>query len=461
MTPKTTSEHEAQLLGLLLMDNRSLMENLRFGLKLTRHDFASLGNAWENLVDLHQQGEPLTPATYALLDPQSDTGAWVDAAFAINDEEARTFAKGMIQQADRRAQKSALQRAQVELESGKDSIEVQRDLSLAFAAKRGTVLQDTSFGAIRKRIDEKVARGEKTWITPTRIPWFDYLLRGGLRSKRFIAVGGAQKGRKTSLLRNLLKGATSDKHGNPNTAISVAFLCYENDQEISYYDMVAMYAYEYLMAQGKHQLVIASNPVVMSGEQMDGEIIQTAYENGKLSTWRDASQEAVRWAMETVDLLPINVYDSQPENGNLHDLESLKQVMEMHRQVVLQPNQHYVIAVDYAQLVEHIGKDYEDMKALSKTLLWACQHYDATVIALSQLNEAANYAKAAAGGKKTVDHVGTKGGGSLEAAVHNYYTTSYNRDRPDYLTVEQSRARRSPSKRKEFEVHPPSGLIIR
>lgn len=241
----------------------------------------------------------------------------------------------------------------------------------------------------------------------------------------------------------------------------MAFLCYENDQEISYYDMVAMYAYEYLMAKGKHQVVIATAPVVMSGEQMDGEIIQTAYENGKLDTWMDVSQEAVRWAMDTVDLLPINVYDSQPENGNLHDLESLKQVIEMHKQVVVKPDQHFVVAVDYAQLVEHIGKDYEDMKAFSKQLLWTCQHYDATVIALSQLNEATNYAKAAAGGKRTVDHVGTKGGGSLEAAVHNYFTTSYNRDRPDYLTVEQSRARRSPSKRKEFEVHPPSGLIIK
>lgn len=454
--------NEEVILGLILSGNTEVLNALRYGVRLTAGDLQQ-GALYAQILDLADQKHPVTPAVVSqhLGVSQESLELMVSQAWAYSQEEALSFARDLVDQHDRQAAVYRLGEAQKDILAGKKPLhKIQQEVSAGLMTKRGIVLQDASLGAIHQRLDTKIERGEKTYITPTRNPWFDFCLRGGLRSKRFIAIGGRQKGRKTSVLRNLLLGAAMDKYLNPNMTVSIAFCCFENDQEISYYDLVAMVGMELLRRDGTENTVLEGEGRArkLASDRMDGERIQTAYEKKLLEKWPPVCMDAVIAAMAIVDLLPIHIYDSLVENGGLDNLDSMEMTIEMHKQTVWKEGQHLIIAEDYAQLVENVGDDYKDMKAFSKKGLWMCQHYDATVIALSQLNEATNREKA--GSKKPINYIGTKGGGSLEAAVQNYFSSAYDDKVPDKITVEQSRARRSPYAKQVFDVHPASGLLL-
>src|SRR5690606_9711704 len=240
----------------------------------------------------------------------------------------------------------------------------------------------------------RIRLGIEPRITPTNIAWIDYILGGGARTKRYIAIGGRQKGRKTTLLRNLILGLCIKNDGRKqsvNNEVAVSLFTFENDQEITFYDFVAMRAAQYCY---NHRLETKREGNALGVDRLNGEIIQNAYESGKLEKWPDYLRKAVHQALTDVEQLPLYIYDSRPENGGLDSLNALRSAFEMQYQASNEKGLHQIFCVDYIQKVHNGGTEHQDLRDVSTFLLWACQNYDATVITLAQLNEAANYERA-------------------------------------------------------------------
>ena len=136
------------------------------------------------------------------------------------------------------------------------------DLSM----ERAVEVRSARTGDIIDRIRDEITKGIQTQVTPTGILWLDAELKGGLRSRRYIALGAREKGRKSTMLRNILLGAAREFKGwqrqkdmrmvpmyIPREGVSIALLAYENDQQITTWDFVSMLAYEYLYYRGHGQ----------------------------------------------------------------------------------------------------------------------------------------------------------------------------------------------------------------
>jgi hypothetical protein len=134
----------------------------------------------------------------------------------------------------------------------------------------------------------------------------------------------------------------------------------------------------------------------------------------------------------------------------------------MHQQLYVKDGQHFIAAVDYAQLVRNTGRTYEDMRDLAMEVLGMTTAYRATFIVASQLTQ--GYKRDVANGEDVGDFLAVKGGGDLEASVHNFMDVKYDGDRdPDKLTIRMRRARRGAGGRhqyKNFDIHPASGLLL-
>lgn len=444
-----------KIFGLLLNDDRKLLDQLKYGVQLSADDFTNEEDRflWNSINQAAQANHPILPGVIASLQENISEDylreLW-DEGFGVGAEEAISYARQLVDETDRKRIQSFIQEAGAKVGSGANIVDVQQDLNVKLLQKRGSILQSAKTKDIGERIRTQISSGIAPKITSTGIAWFDYFLGGGFQQRAFIAIGGRQKGRKTSIARNLMLGSSRSDQ------VSVVLLAYENDQIISYYDLVAMEAARYAYSMGWETVTINEKPMI---NRLGGAILMNAHQSGALEKWDSRIRECVANAIEVVDGLPIWIYDTKPENGGLDNLSSMLMVMEMHRQLT-PADKHLIFFIDYAQLVNNVGKDYEDMKALSSKLLWASQHYDATIIVLTQFNEAANFQKAQdkKAGMRT-DFLGTKGGGSLEAAVQNFFVSDYDPREPHILRVEQARSRRSGWGEKYFNIHPASGLI--
>ena len=354
------------------------------------------------------------------------------------------------------------------LDETKDEREITRRLVHDLSIERAVEVRSAKSGAIIDRIREEITKGVQTQVTPTGILWLDAELKGGLRSRRYMALGAREKGRKSTMLRNILLGASRQFVGwkrqadmrmvplyGPRENVSIALLAYENDQQITTWDFVSMLAYEYLHYRGLDKDGI--------GEACNGEDVQSGFESGEWKRWPKPLYEAVLWAIAEYEQLPLYIYDSQPENGGLRTYDDMVRIINMHRGSVAQENDHLIIAIDYAQLVHDTYRIFEDLQKFSNTCLATATGMNSTVIALTQFNRETN--KMNARKEDTGDVMGTRGGADIEQDVHNYFEIIYDVEKngDDKLEVRHRRARRGKSsrnRRQMFNIHPASGLIL-
>ena len=383
-----------------------------------------------------------------------------EASFSASSSEIMALARLWVKDAESSRLGRALAQGGADLKAGKSIEEVGKSISRSLVQKRSAVIQDTSVKSIRERIDLKRDSKNYTFITRTTNNWFDTVMSGGLRAKEMVGIGARQKGRKSSVVRNLVLGAAL-RDGEPNPKASIAIFSFENDQETTYFHFIAMLATRYLVGKGRYHETFRDSNVPIN-VKLHGRGIQSAYERDVLGKWSRVLQEAVTYAMDTMSSLPIWIYDQTKGNGNLKSLSALRTGMYAHKFVHVSSNQHYLCIVDYAQLARNGGSDYEDMSAFSEMGLEEISELDCTMIALSQFNEAGNWenANSQRNGGKMLDIVPTKGGGTFAATVHYYYKLTYDSKSPELLKAELALSRNAGYSEQVFEIHPPSGLIL-
>lgn len=453
---------EQQLIGALLQGPADTFEWAHVVLGLQAQDFTQPAArlTFQTLHRAYQDKLELSPLVVRGLQPQLDI-EWLYEAQRHPASHATLTSVGklMVQKSEKHKLQRDLDEARVLLDSDYELPAIRQHIVNAAMTHRGVQVRDASALGILE--SAYVEANEQFFLTPTYLDWLDVLLGGGLRSKRMIAIGGKQKGRKSSVLRNILLGLARDDRQRPNTNVSIALLNYENDRVITYFDFVAMLAAEWVWKHkhwNKPVRGLAGEPKIQ--DTLNAEKIQRIVTSRQLERWDALQQQAITYALTAMNALPLYIYDSEPMNGNLKTLDDLQGVAQLHRFRDVKPHQHYILAVDYAQLVGNGGTDYDDMRAFSTKMLELAQTLNCTVLALTQFNEAYNKDRASG-----IDdnYIGTKGGGTLEATVQSYLVTHYDEDRPHEITLKMARQRRGQAGKRTkttFPLHPVTGWML-
>lgn len=464
---------DKQVIGALFWHDKRLLEQY-IALRLQADDFTDPVDAklYAWILEAYRANVSIKPASMAAYTKDAfapgtfDT--YRDAGYDLTMGEALDLAKFVIGEAEVRWTGRGLHESLRELEGGKPLKEVKAGLSRKLQTTRGVIAQDSSPRSIRQRIDARIERGEWVKITPTRLEWFDSLFDGGLTEKDIIGIGGAQKRRKTTVARWLALNAAINKDGMANKKVSIAFCTFENDQESTYWDFVAMLAVRCALAKDWYQEKIineATGELVVKhdghnltvADILNPRQIRKAYERKRLAKWNAHAQECVRYAMAMMDDLNIYIYDRTQENGALRSLESLKACTQLHHFAHVTPEQHYLVFVDYAQLVISDGEIFKDMRLFSDWMIEAAQGFPCTMVCMAQLNEASN--KDRAKGDKS-DYLGIKGGGDFLAAVFYMIAVEYDKKNPTELPIRLAESRKAGTAWARFEIHPATGYPI-
>lgn len=444
----TTNEHA--IIGTLLDDRKDLFETTYLIEQLRPEDFLELEPLYAAMKQAYDQDLPLTPHEIGKLSGRSQSELeMMRQMFRDTDANIRRHAHRLIVDTERRRLLDETSQANRLLaREGSDPEPVIQRL--------GAALKQTRYGqTFKSKVGDIVdEREDEVILSPTRIPVLDRLLNGGMRTKRLIAIGGRQKGRKTTFAREVSLNLLFDVNLKPKKKANIAFLCFENDQWSTTWDFVATLAANILHKQGK--LDEKANLLV-------SEILMEAYPRSRVDTaapffsWPIDIQHAVEQAVKLIHEVDLFVYDRSKAGGKLSDVDSVERIIASHLYNNVKAGQHPVFVVDYAQIINHSGDLYNHMSSLSgKCIEWVSE-YACTLLCLSQFNEA--YNKEAASGVQ-IDYVGTKGGGDLESACHTYITTGYNSEFPDQLSIHVKRQRRGGTGSFDLYIHPATGHIL-
>lgn len=304
-------------------------------------------------------------------------------------------------------------------------------------------------------------------IIPTSFKWLNYHLKGGLRPGRHIAIGGGEKSRKTTWLRNIIKGVLRNKDGSPNQDVSVLFLAFENDRYITAMDFVAMLAMEYMWA--KHQNILntkfgdPNNPRpddLYIHQLIDAEILLDAIATDRLDNFPKEIVEAVEYGLRTFADWNIEIKDTTSGGGELETLSTVKRAVNFHNATIRKPGQLLIICTDYLTLVE-VDDVHDERIAQNLVVNWLTRKVadlQALAFTVAQFNRANIYGRMSG---EEVDVMGTHGSSQLERAVQNYMDVQKTSDTT--LKVRMRRARRGAGGLNEEQVyytHPASGLIM-
>ena len=450
--------HEPTVVGCLLnMGDRQTIEEVCFVAGLLPTDFSNreLGTVYGFILQAYEENITPNPETIFTLSRQTLPLEWLrelsNTPFLL-PEELLSHARMIVRQAEVRETTKTLVGGLEAIQSNRDIDEVRDELMHRLARNRGGETLNSSIAAIFER--HKAHRGN-LYVTPTHLPWLDDWLKGGLRSRRFIAIAGPQGGRKSTWARNIALYAARDVYKRPRDTVAIAWLAYENDQVISAYDFAAMCAVEWLAENG-HWNAKAGSKLIR--EMMDAESLSYAVEENVLDSWPDLARQAAEVGMERAQSLPIEIYDAGEETGALTNRLAMHRLINSHKWS--NEGKHCIYIVDYAQLVRENGRLFEDMEILARDCLHLVRRLNCTLILLSQFNE--EYNKDLAKGQAGKGYQGIKGGGDIKAGVHNLMTVEYNDEiSPDQLHVKSGKARRGKTTTsKIYTIEPTSGLVL-
>jgi hypothetical protein len=384
----------------------------------------------------------------------------------VSVDQALSSARYVKGYANRERRLRQIADAQRQLQDGKlNPDEVAINLVMQLTSTSSQMIQSPRMGDIIRREKERRTAEILPISTMLHSGWLNKALNGALKAARFIGIAGAEKQRKSTLLRNIILQACRISEGRtdgiprftPNNKVVVALMAFENDQRITTYDFMAMLAFEWLYYHEKHKIVAGGMAL---GDYCDGETMEELYLSGEWEKIDSAFKRAVQYAEGFCSEMEIYIYDRRPGNGGLRSFKDYRRCYEMFLALHPDRNIHKIICVDYAQLVMNSNDIYKDLLEFSLDAVDLAISREVTVIALSQLNQ--EYKKTSKE-MAAADVLGTKGGGSLGEGVHNYLETKYDQDAPDTLTVRLRRARRTSAGKDmfcDYKIHAKSGLIL-
>lgn len=304
----------------------------------------------------------------------------------------------------------------------------------------------------------------------TQIPCIDDWTHGYERAHIWW-IGGAYKGRKTTLLLNMFLAIAMYLLRNPDEDIDIspAFLSREMLQGRVQRQIESMLAIAYIYKKGlygktynntngyevhynwiDHSLIKRLN---RSYGHLEGEAQLHAYQ----SWLGDERGYAVYWAQRIYDKLTFRIYDSTPEHGNLSDYYSVDTAINM--DMVNHGGNWF--GIDYLQLIDAPGDNlFSKVNFMAQQLQQKAQRKNITIIVLAQLNE------------DTIKNgesysPGVKGGGDPAQTADYFLRTRYNDDQATsdetQLSVQMKLSRHGAGGngvREILEIHPASGLIL-
>lgn len=284
-------------------------------------------------------------------------------------------------------------------------------------------------------------------------------------------IGGAYKGRKTTLLLNMLLAAAIRRLLNPDAPdnVSPAFLSLEMRQERVQRQIESMLAIAWIYKHGFYGKTYRNkngyevhydwigHSLIKRVNRMHGHLEGEAQLNAYKSMLGEERGYAVFWAQQTYDKLSMRIYDSSTEHGNLHDYNSVDTAINMD---IINHGGNW-FGVDYLQLISHPGSSiFEQVSDMSKGFQKKAQKKNVTMLVLAQLNE------------DTIKNgesysPGVKGGGDPAQTADYFIRTRYNDNvttsDETQLSVQMKLSRHSAGGngvKELMEIHPASGLIL-
>lgn len=285
-------------------------------------------------------------------------------------------------------------------------------------------------------------------IKTTGLSWLDELGASWER-KQIWWLAGAYKSRKTTLALNLAIGAAMQGQ-------RPAILSKEMPQERVQAMIEAMLATAYLYRKGYVGQCYDHNGQKIGYDWISGKWLIDI--GGAYKNVHPIRKEAIEFAFDTYDKLPLRVYDTANEHGALSDVNSIKRVVS--RDTVHEGGDLFVI--DYFQLFgTDSGNGYFDqMSSLARDLQDYARTQNVTLLTLAQKNEQA------IGGGSEGYSPGIKGGGDAAQTADYLLTTTY-KDGDDMqsdsqLVVQMKLSRYTAGGKgvkTTLDIHAKSGLI--
>ena len=282
----------------------------------------------------------------------------------------------------------------------------------------------------------------------TGLAWLDDLT-GGFEPGHMWWIGGAYKGRKSTMMLNLALNAVMD-------SANVTILSREMPRKWVAAAFVAMLAVGYIHRGGKYY-ALTSTGVPLS--LISANILRQV--GREYRRWHSDKAAAVDWAIDQYRKFGnrLRTYDSSSDGGGLSDVDSIQRLIKRDKHLYGLD----IVFVDYFQLfgAAQEGKGYFDkMSAVATGLQMIAQRERVTLVVVAQKNEES--IKSGAGSYSP----GIKGGGDAAQTADYLLTTHYKQE--DGQTDEELLVRMMLSRwgrggkgvEETFQIHPASGLLL-
>lgn len=305
---------------------------------LTAKDFTTpqLGAAWDQISELCSRNK--RPTLYNIRETYGDTPAFQALREAMMGMEgcvpaqAAEYARNMVDRTALRRMALAVDTLSERVTSATSSEQARHAIEAAFMDACGATASSRGFrraDAIIADLEARLANPSMAPRYPTTLPQLDEMLKGGLKDKQFVVIGGRTGGGKTVLAMNL--------------AVAIA-------------------------AQGV--------PVATFSLEMDDVDLLTRCVLAE--QWRGPDA-----ALKTIRDLPLYIDDTS--NVTIKSIAARIKMMIVRFRCK-------VFVVDYLQLIGTEGQDRESRErivaGMSRLLKVTAKETGCCVIALSQLNEA-------------------------------------------------------------------------
>lgn len=263
------------------------------------------------------------------------------------------------------------------------------------------------------------------------------------------AINGPPKdGRKTTLVANILLRPLIEK-------IPIIWVTVDGQKQNVFDRFAAMLSVYWLVLRNQEDPEKYPRYISHKGEDaFDQWEIKI---RGVSKMWRsDQQNKAVEWARKVVLDSKLRVYDVK---AGILELPRILSYLQRDATITFRDDEYRAFVLDYVQEIEagsdgSKGWQHSDFEQVMKRCSAATKIHGLTSFYISQPNEASLQGK---GGKSS----GAKGGGKLLQVVDTWLTTEYdNENEPNKLGLVQQRARYGGFAREDYEIHPPSGLIL-
>lgn len=449
---QSPSAHELaadDVLSVLLNEAEAWLAALEVGLKPGHMPTTAHRTLYQAILEIRRTGEPAHDTV--LLERSKDAFdlSWLHQRMVLYDEtragDVFRANLGLVKKAGKAAGiERLLSITQAQLRSGeKDADTASQQLVALLTA----LDSDESLRDITAEDQAKSIRLLLDAPPPVRrltgLAWLD-ALTGGFEPGHLWWIGGAYKGRKSTLMMNLALNAVID-------GANVTILSREMPRKWLAAALISMLAVGWLHSQGKY------NP----DEKLSASILRQTG-NKYRKDWKQEKITALDWAVDRYGKFEkrLRTYDSSEDGGGLSDVESIKRLVRRDKHLYGLD----IVFVDYFQLfgaAEQGGKGYfEKMAFVATELQSLAQREKVTMVIVAQKNEES--IKSGSGSYSP----GIKGGGDAAQTADYLLTTHYKQEEGQTdteLLVKMVLSRWGAGGKgieQTLAIHPASGLLL-